>query len=80
MPSDDVVDLCRDDTADEPPGVLQRVPVGHESRECLAGFGRRVVTQLVVDDVHDRSVEDRIGCWPTLRRMTDTCGSYVGAA
>jgi hypothetical protein len=43
------------------------VPVGDESLECLAGFGRGVVAQLVLDDVHDRLVEDWVRCWPTLK-------------
>src|SRR6266487_2171538 len=67
MLSEDVVDLCRDDAADEPTGVLQRVPFGHKSIEGLAGFGRGIVAQLVVDDVYDRLVENGIGRWPTRR-------------
>jgi hypothetical protein len=60
MLGQDVGDLRRDDTANEPTGVLQRVPGGHEPLECPASFWRRVVAQLVVDDVQDRLVEDGI--------------------
>src|SRR6266700_3255528 len=68
MLSEDGVDLRGDDASDEPTGVVQGVPVGEEALECLAGFGRGIVAQLVVDDVHDRLVEDWIRCWwPTLK-------------
>jgi hypothetical protein len=45
------------------------VPGGHQPFECLAGFGRRVVAHLVVEDVHDRLVEDGIRGWPKLMAM-----------
>ncbi len=61
----DLEDLAHDDGGDQASGFLRRVPLPQEAVECLPGFRRFAVRQLVVDDLKQRGVQCRIRWWRT---------------
>jgi len=79
MLSQDGVNLCGEGVADEPPGLVERVSLSEKSLKGEARLWGRVVAQLVVDDVHDCLVKDRVGRRRALRELVDTSSTRAGA-